>query len=129
MTTPTSFDPVAGFIALLATVVGPVLAHYLGAYAVIILAACIGGGWSLTRREPQGRGNAALFLMLVAGTAVMVTAGIAELANHYVREGIGNWLLAPIALGIGAVGHDWPAVIKWAAGPILRRITGEGRPQ
>lgn len=121
---PNSFDPVTAAISVLATLVGPVLAHYIGAYAVIILGACIGGCWSLTRREPQGRARAALFLVLVSGTAVMLTAGLAELANHYIREGIGNWLLAPIALGIGAVGHDWPEVIRWAAGPILRRITG-----
>lgn len=120
--TPHSFDPVTAAITVLATLVGPVLAHYLGAYAVIILAACVGGCWSLTRQEPQGRGRAALFLVLVSGTAVMVTAGLAELANHYVKEGIGNWLLAPIALGVGAVGHEWPAVIRWAAGPIVRRF-------
>ena len=114
-------DPVSVFVALLTSSgVGAAVANGLAAYAVIILAASFGAGWALSRREPDKRGNPTLFVALIAGTATMVTAGLAELANKYLGLSSINWLLAPIALVIGGIGHEWPVLLKWAGSRLMR---------
>lgn len=121
--TPGPIDPVTVITGLLAAGgVGATVAYGIASYAVIILAAAVGAGWALGRQEPDSKANPSLFVMLVAATAALITAGLAEVANHYLGWASINWLLAPIALAIGGVGHDWPAVVKWAAGPIMRRL-------
>lgn len=120
---PGPIDPVSVITGLLAASgVGATVAHGLASYAVIILAAAVGAFWALGRKEPDVKGSPSLFVLLMSGTAAFITAGVAELANHYLGWSSINWLLAPIALAIGGIGHDWPAVLKWAAGPVMRRL-------
>ena len=49
---------------------------------------------------------------LAAGTAVLVTVGISNLVGRWLGHEDANWLLAPVAMVIGGVGHDWPGVLK-----------------
>lgn len=111
MANPTPLDPVALFSSIAALVVGPTLAPVIGAYAVILLAATVGAGWSLSRRDPDAKKTSVLlFLLLVDGTALFLTAGLAEVVRAWLGWETTPWLLAPIALGIGLIGDEWPAV-------------------
>lgn len=119
MNNPGPLDPVSALVALFTVLVGPALAQFLGAYAVIIIGAAVGSGMALLRCEPQARMSAATFMALMISLSSLVTVGFAELANLWLKLQSINWLIAPISLGIGAIGHDWPKVIKWAANKAL----------
>jgi peptidoglycan/LPS O-acetylase OafA/YrhL len=125
--TPPPLDPVSVLAALITALAGPALAYYLGTYAVIILASSVGAGWSLSRREKEQKGHPTVFIILIGGTAIFVTTGIAEMARLYMGWSKSDWLLAPIALMIGAVGHDWPQLLRWLAKPIMKRIFPDSR--
>lgn len=121
---PPQLDPVSAAVALLAVLFAPPLPEIIGHYAVIIVAAVIGGAWSLGRHQAQGRAAAAIFLLLVSGTAAMLTMGIARLIAQWLpgTDGGVTWLVAPVALLIGGIGHEWPAVGRWLLGRLGRRI-------
>lgn len=117
-------DLVNAAVTILTVILGPAMAGVVGPYAVILLASLVGGGWALGRREPASRTSGALFLLLIAGTAAMVTNGLALLVASLIGANLAdvNWLLAPIALCVGAVGHDWPKVGRWLVGRAGRFI-------
>lgn len=103
------------FTALLALVFSPALSSVLAPYAVIILGAMLGTGWGLKRRPTGSRGGAWAFVLLMLGSAFVFTMPAAVWLQNYLGIASYNWTLAPIALLIGAVGEDWPAVGSWAA--------------
>ena len=125
-----SLNPVDATVALLLLVVSPEAARVVGPYAVIILAAVTGAAWSLGRREPTpgtsdhgSRGNALVFLMKIILTAVLITVGLASAAKEAFSLSTDvNWLLAPIGMLVGGVGHDWPNVGKWIINRLGRLI-------
>lgn len=98
-------DPVSAIVTVLALLFSPALADVVGPYAVIVLGAAIGGGWALSEREPGTRVEGLRYFMLNIGMALLLTVGFAELANRYLGMDTINWLLAPIAMLIGGVGH------------------------
>ena len=105
-------DPVSVAIALASVIFGPALAAVIGPYAVIIVSATVGAAWALGRRETDKKSNAVAYFALINGTAVLVTVGISNLVGRWLGHADANWLLAPVAMVIGGVGHDWPAVLK-----------------
>ena len=105
-------DPVSVAIALASVIFGPALAAVIGPYAVIIVSATVGAAWALGRRETDKKSNAVAYFALINGTAVLVTVGISNLVGRWLGHVDANWLLAPVAMVIGGVGHDWPAVLK-----------------
>lgn len=108
--------------ALLVVIFSPELAAVLAPYAVILFGALLGTGWGLKRRtEPTG---AALFVTLMLGTALIFTMPAAVLLQKYTGQDSYQWLLAPIAAIIGAVGDDWAVVGAWAA-KMARRVIGK----
>lgn len=104
-------DPVSAAVAVFTVFVSPAVAHVMGVYSVIFLAAAFGSGWALMRREKKSLLNAVGFIILMTGTATYTTVGIAQLVNKWTALSNGNVLLGPVALLIGGVGHDWPKVI------------------
>lgn len=115
-------EPTAAVSVILTALFGPTLSSVLGPYAVIIISALVGGGWALSRRESTTRVSAVGFLFLITATATLVTAMLALMANRWIHLDSVTWLLAPIGLLIGAVGHDWPEVGKWLLQRLGRRI-------
>lgn len=116
MTPRENLDPVGAITAGLALLMSPALASIVGHYAVIIVASIIGGAWSLGRRNSISRSSAILFLLLISSTAAMITTGLAVLINNWLPFASDNgisWLVAPIGLIIGAIGHDWARVGPW----------------
>lgn len=126
-------DPVNVAIVVAGVLFGPALAGIIGPYAVIILCATVGAGWSLGRRRMRGlRLGAAWYFLRLNATAVVVTVGLATLAGRWLSIADPSWLLSPIALLVGGVGDDWPKLIRWLmarAGRLIERRTGgEGNP-
>lgn len=118
MQSPPHIDPVSAAVALLTAFVSPAVAHVMGVYSVIFIGAAFGSGWALMRREKGSLLSAIFFVLLMTGTTTLTTVGIAELLNKYIELTDSNVLLGPVALLIGAVGHDWPRVV-----PTLFNIT------
>lgn len=124
-------DPVSVAIAVAGAAVSPELAELVGPYAVILLAATTGAGWSLGQREPGPRSSALLYFLRLNALAVLITVGLATLASKlWPASGADvNWMLAPIGLLVGGIGDDWPKVGRWVVGFIGRRFdssTGGG---
>lgn len=107
---PPSIDPVSAIIAVLAAFLSPAVAHVMGTYAAIFVAAALGSGWSLMRREKSSLPNAIGFVFLLTFTTTFITVGVTELANKWIQLESTNYLLAPFALIIAGIGHDWPSV-------------------
>lgn len=105
-------DPVSVAVVLASVLFGPRLAAIIGPYAVILLGATVGAAWALGRRETDKKSSAVAYFMLINGTAVLVTVGISNLVGRWLGHEDANWLLAPVAMVIGGVGHDWPGVLK-----------------
>lgn len=113
-----NLEPVAALVAVLSLLLGPVLAGIVGPYAVIMIACTTGAAWSLGRRDPMARTGAVMFFLKMIVTALLITVPLAELAAHYITPSMGRWLLVPIAIMIGGIGDDWPAVGRF----ILERL-------
>lgn len=109
------------FTAILALFFSPALSAVLAPYAVIILGALLGVGWALKRRPAAPRGASWAFAFLMLGTALVFTMPAAVWLQRYTGAGSLQWLLAPLAALIAAVGDDWPGVATWAA-DLGRRI-------
>lgn len=112
-----SLDLASFFAAVLAVFVAEPIAHAMGVYAAIIIAAVFGAGLALVRADAMSRWASVRFLVLMTGIATIATVGVAEFINHWIRLNSINPLLAPVSLVIAAVGHDWPRAVRgaWAS--------------
>lgn len=122
-------DPVGVVIALVAVVLSPDLAAVIGPYTVIIIASTIGAAWSLGGKPPMDKWSALGYFVMLAGTACMITVaatlGLAKLLG--LTDAV-HWLIAPVALLIGGVGDNWPAIGRWIIarlGRLIERRTGD----
>lgn len=126
----TKIDPITAATALASVLFGPELAHYIGPYAVILLGSTTGAAWALGRAEPMSRRLQALwFFMRLNMMALLLTVPLAIGATWAFELEDSNWLLVPIALFIGALGNDWPAVGRWVltrVGRLFERRTDTG---
>jgi hypothetical protein len=128
---PPPIDIVTVFIAIAGVLFGPDLAAVIGPYAVILLGAALGAGWSATRREPGTRGGTLLHMLLMMGWALIVTVPAAIVAG--LLFGLeAKWLLGPVAVVIAGIGPDWPEVGRWGLGllkGLAERWAGKGERQ
>lgn len=110
-------DPTHVAITVASAVLAPELAEVVGPYATIFVASTIGASWALGRQASMSRLKALLFFLRINSTAAIVTVFIADFLakqlGYASGTGEGLWLIAPIALVIGGVGDDWPALIHW----------------
>ena len=110
-------DPTHVAVTVASAVLAPALAEVVGPYAIIFVASTIGASWALGRQAAMTRLKALLFFLRINATAAIVTVFIADFLAKQLgysgssREGL--WLITPIALMIGGVGDDWPAIIHW----------------
>lgn len=128
MTNP-NLDPVSVAVALLTVSIGPQLAAIVGPYAVIVLAAITGAAWALGRREASTRTNAFVYFGRITATAVLLSVAIESAVHRWIMPTETHWLLAPIALLVGGIGDDWPAVGRWfieRIGRLIERRAGAG---
>lgn len=90
-----------------------------GEYAAIVFAALAGSLWALSKIETPTRRNAALLMLRLVMTAVVLTSPVA-----WYLEAEHRWpahhMLAPVAFFIGALGDRWPTVV----GELWDRLRG-----
>ncbi len=123
MTPQSSQDLLTLLAVLLGLMFSPQLAAVLAPYAVVLLGALIGTGWGLKRRATSASWrDTLLFVTLMMGTCLIVTMPLAVWLQRYTGEGTYQWFLGPLAILIGAIGEDWPAVGVWVAGFVRRLI-------
>lgn len=123
--TQSSLDPVSVSVVLALTLFSPEIAAVVGPYAVILIAATCGAGWSLGRRDPMTRVQAARYFLKVVTTAALITVGAAKVLGSYIGANLEQWLLAPVALVLAAIGEDWQAIGRWSIqllGKLLERL-------
>lgn len=123
-------DPVSVAILIAGILVSPQLAEVIGPYAIIAIAASTGAAWSLGRHESTTRLAAAGYMVKINLTALLLTVGIAEFVGWMWPSFQGHkWILAPIALMVGAIGNDWPNVGRWLSSRLAtivdRRVGGQ----
>lgn len=123
------------FVAVLAVAGGllmsnPQLGQLLAPYATIFFAGLVGTMWSLSRRPSDlmagHRVRGALFVLRVIGTAMVVTIPVAVWVAPKLDISQDRYLIAPIALFIGAVGDtsDWKKLLTWGLNFLLRWRSG-----
>lgn len=125
--TPQPYDFVA-VMALLGSMLfsNPQVALAVAPYAAIFFAAMVGTMWSLSRRASDvtagHRWRGAAFMMRVVGAAMIVTIPIATWVAPKLGIPQERYLVAPVALLIGAVGdaEDWRKLLVWVRDFILR---------
>lgn len=124
-------DPVSVAVVLASTLFGPSLAAIIGPYAVILLGATVGAAWALGRRDTTKKSNAVAYFSLINATALLVTVSISRIVGGWLGHEDANWLLAPVAMVIGGVGNDWPAVLKITQEKLMslwgRKLDGGGQ--
>lgn len=120
-------DIISVAIALVGAAIGNSLAPYVGPYVVIAIAGAIGAScFALPRMEPTDNRKTFGFVLAMTFFACLLTVGAAEAIQSYAHLE-SRWTLAPIALIIGGIGHDWITVGKWVVsfiGRVFERRAG-----
>lgn len=109
---PSITDAVGFGIFLAGLVYAPGVAAVVGPYIVIIVASVIGASFAVKRREKTTRLAAAWYFLRVAGLAMLGTVSLASWASTYYEGWTERALITPVALIIGAVGDDWPQLLR-----------------
>lgn len=128
MTPPTEqiqLDVVTVAVVAIAAVAGGEVARYAGPYLVIIISALVGAVGAEMRRAGSTRLQAVAFILLLTTMSVLLTGALSALAarafGHAGMPVDERFLLVPISGGIAYIGHDWPAVARWA-GQLAKKV-------
>lgn len=112
MAEPATTVSVSGvsLITLMTALLGPAIGPILGPYVVIITCSTVGAQWALLASPAMTKTQAWWLLLRVVGTAVVLTAMIAQLVAGYfdstVTEAYGG-----VAFVIGAFGNKWTDIL------------------
>lgn len=127
---PSVLDAVGFGIFVASWVYAPSVAAVVGPYIVIVLAAIIGASFALKRREKTARLVAIWYFLRVAGLAVLITVSLAGIVSSYYSSLTERVLITPLALMIGAIGDDWPKLLRAIVGFIFRAVDlARGKPK
>lgn len=119
---PTITDVVGLGIFVAGLFYSPDVAAVVGPYLVIILASVVGASFALKRREKTTRLSALWYLLRVAGLAIIGTVSLAAMFSSYYDSLTERILIAPVALAIGAIGDDFPAVARYFVSKFLAGV-------
>lgn len=125
--TSTPLDPSSIAVAIIGSVCGAEIANYLGPYSVIAAGGAAGACIALSRSEQTTTLKACIFVALMTSISIMLTVSASELIRYAFPSIEIKWLLAPVAIIIGGVGHDWPIIGKWIvsrAGLLFEKRSG-----
>lgn len=122
MTTP-QLDPVSLVVAIAGSLLGPVLAPYVGAYTVILFGWAGGLLIGLYRRDPASRLSTARFTAVTLILTIGATTVAADFLSSKVSVGA-SLLLFPIAFLIPAIGHSWLDIGAWAVRRVATMLGG-----
>ncbi|MET3371224.1 hypothetical protein ABIC89_000257 [Variovorax boronicumulans] len=110
-----NLDPVAVLVLAATAVFSPAVAAVVGPYLVILLGSTLGAYFRLGQRPSSTRTAALRFFLAANGAAILFTVPLAVVAQRYLPTVEVNWLLGPMAFGIGLVGERWPQIGQWIA--------------
>lgn len=110
-----SLEPTQVVIVLVSLILAPHIAEVVAPYTVIIIASCVGAGWSLGNTEKLSRWQALWFFCRISTTAMILTVFVASIISNKLGYTEARWLLAPVALFIGIIGDEWGNLSNWAA--------------
>lgn len=103
---------IVGLCVFIATLLfAPEVAAVVGPYLAITLAAVVGASFALARRDRSSRLSAFFFFGRIVLLAILLTVGLAAVANRMYSEIDERLWLAPIALMVGFIGDDWPSLL------------------
>lgn len=103
-----------GFVVLLGPILGP--------WVTVLLAAFSGALWTVGRVETPSRMTAALFLVRVMLTALVLTGGVAAVLANFMAWSLDH-VLPGVAFTIGALGDKFHS-LRDAAASRLRALIG-----
>lgn len=107
---PSVVDAIGLAVLISAAMFSPDVAAVVGPYLVIIASSAIGASFALIRRDVGTRVGAAFYFLRVCGLATLITvvlsSGVALLHPSLTER----MLIAPVALGLGLIGDDYPIV-------------------
>lgn len=118
MNASSPLDPVSVVTLIFAGFVSEHLASVLGPYAVIFLSAIVGAGWALSLRPASSLKSAALFMLFAVGITLLLSVSCAMGLQMLLRTENINWLLAPVAIGLGRASTHLDYLGRW----ILERL-------
>lgn len=107
---PTIVDAIGVAVIISAAMFSPEVAAVVGPYLVIIALSAIGASFALIRRDVGTRVGAAFYFLRVCGLATLVTVGLSSGLAMLHPSLTERMLIAPVALGLGLIGDDYPAV-------------------
>lgn len=119
---PDITDAVGLGVLIAQLIYAPPVASIVGPYITIVLAAVIGASFAVSRHQRTTRLAAAWYFFRVGGLAMMLTGGIAGWAGNYYEGWTERALIAPVALLIGSIGDDFPALARWALAKFVRGV-------
>lgn len=112
MTPPPDLTPFAVVVAIAGGLLGPQMAYYVGAYALIFLGWFFGLLYGLWVRPVDSRMPMWAYTVVTFGASIFTTVTVAEVASNYVPFAP-TTLLFPIALAIPAMPDKWGIVGSW----------------
>jgi hypothetical protein len=118
----TGADPVVGLAQVLSVFVGAATAVMIAPYLMVFVAGCAGGILGLMDwRKCTVLEGAAYVLGMGALAWMFAGTGAEYIAAHWVKIE-DKHILAPVATGIGWVGHRWPKVGAWFGRMVRKTI-------
>jgi hypothetical protein len=109
-------DPVVGIAQALSIVIGATAAAALAPHLVVLISGLAGGVVGLMSWRKCSIAMGALYVLGMGAMAWLFAGSLAELLSIAWPALSDRRLLSPIALLIGAIGHRWPGVARWALG-------------
>lgn len=113
---PSPVDPEVGIAQVLSLFIGSAMAASLAPHLVVVIAGLSGGVIGLMSWRKCSIAMGALYVGGMGFVAWFFTGSLAELLSLALPAVSDRRFLAPLALSIGAIGHRWPAVGRWALG-------------
>ena len=113
MAEPTTTTAAMGvsLITLATALLGPAVGPLLGPYIVIIICSAVGAQWALLASPAMSRLEAVGLMLRVVGTAVVLTAMVAQVVGVYFNVAVTE-AYGAVAFSIGALGHRWMDLIE-----------------
>lgn len=106
-------DPVIGIAQVLSVFVGAAAAALIAPYLLVFIAGCAGGILGLMDWRKCTLLEGSAYVVCMGGMSWLFAGTSAEfIAAHWMAIE-DKRLLAPVATGIGWIGHRWPRIGAW----------------
>lgn len=118
-----SVTDIAGVsVVIAAAAFSPEVAEVVGPYLLIATASVLGASFSLARRPTSSRWGAVGYFAKLVGLALLATVMLSAAIASYYPQLSERSLLAPVAFLIGAVGPDWPNLLRTVSKGIIAAV-------